>query len=90
MTLSFLTMKSILCLLMGAALLAMTGCAAPTSGSSAALSSSAALISADGPSAGYTQASVQVHEFPDWGEAGQTGFSGMTDYREVMADPGPF
>jgi hypothetical protein len=82
MTLSFLTMKSILCLLMGAALLAVTGCAAPKSGSSAAL------ISVDGPSAGYTQASV--HQYPDWGEAGETGFSGMTDYRVVLADPGPF
>jgi hypothetical protein len=82
MTLTFLTMQSILCLLIGAVLLAVTGCAAPTRGSSAAL------ISADGPSAGYTQASV--HQYPDWGQAGETGFSGMTDYRVVLSDPGPF
>jgi hypothetical protein len=84
MTSLFLTMKSILCLLMGAVLLAVTGCAGPTSGSSAAL------INAGGSSEGYTQASVPVHEWPEWGEAGETGFSGMVDYRVVLSDPGPF
>jgi hypothetical protein len=82
MTSLFLTMKSIFCLLMGAALLAVTGCAGPTSGSSAAQ------INVGGSSAGYTQASA--HQWPEWGQAGETGFSGMVDYRMVLSDPGPF
>jgi hypothetical protein len=82
MTSLFLTMKSIFCLLIGAALLAVTGCAGPTSGSSAAISNAGA------SSEGYAQA--PRHEWPEWGQAGETGFSGMVDYRMVLSDPGPF